>query len=349
MSSGSFSGTTGAVAWRLVTILLSLALMACGGGSASTVLTPGPAWSEAEPYPAGLSNASLTVAGITRQYRVHVPPALASSPVAVVLVLHGGGGQGMDVSETGTHPLAVFRTVADREGFVAVYPGGLPAADGRPGWNDCRGDNLLTSGADDLAFLDALIDRLRAQYALPASRIFMAGGSNGAQMTLAYAVTRSQRLAAVASSGGSLPLNPRPGECSGPPAGALPVLLAHGSADTQMPYDGGCVADVGGGCARGRVISAQATLDFWRAVNGLAGATPVQTVEDPDASDAGPAFRFRFNGLTPVEWWRLYGAGHTVPSRTVLIEPNALTGVQSRDVEFAELAWSFFKSTWVAN
>jgi poly(3-hydroxybutyrate) depolymerase len=208
---------------------------------------------------------------------------------------------------------------------------------------------LHGASAGDLLALSPMIDRLRAQYALPASRIFMAGGSNGAQMTLAYAVTHSQRLAAVASSGGSLPLNPRPGECSGSPKRALAVLLAHGSADTQMPYDGGCVADVGGGCARGRVISAQATLDFWRAVNGLAGATPVQTVEDPDASDAGPAFRFRFNGPTPVEWWRLDGAGHTVPSRTVLIEPNALTGVQSRDVEFAELAWSFFKATWVAN
>ena len=68
----------------------------------------------------------------------------------------------------------------------------------------------------------------------------------------------------------------------------------------------------------------------------------------PDIYTAA-AFRFRFNGPTPVEWWRLDGAGHTVPSRTVLIEPNALTGVQSRDVEFAELAWSFFKATWVAN
>ena len=191
MSSGSFSGTTGAVAWRLVTILLSLALMACGGGSASTVLTPGSAWSEAEPYPPGLSNASLTVAGITRQYRVHVPPALAFSPVAVVLVLHGGGGQGMSVSETGTHPLAGFRTGADREGFVAIYPGGLPAADGRPGWNDCRGDNLLTSGADDLAFLDALIDRPRAPYSLPASRLFTACVFPTSPILLAFSLASS--------------------------------------------------------------------------------------------------------------------------------------------------------------
>lgn len=45
----------------------------------------------------------------------------------------------------------------------------------------------------------------------------------------------------------------------------------------------------------------------------------------------------------PVRWWRLDGAGHTVPSRTVQIAPNRLTGKQNRDVEFAEIAWDFFK------
>jgi hypothetical protein len=43
-----------------------------------------------------------------------------------------------------------------------------------------------------------------------------------------------------------------------------------------------------------------------------------------------------------MQWWRLDGAGHTVASRTVLVSPNPLTGLQNRDVEFAEIAWSFF-------
>ena len=127
---------------------------------------------------------------------------------------------------------------------------------------------------------------------------------------------------------------------------AVPMLLAHGTADTQMPYGGGCVANLGGGCSRGRVVSAQATRDYWLSVNGLAAATPVQTLVDPDKGDAGPANRFQHGGASPLEWWRLDGAGHTVPSRTVLVAPNDLTGVQSRDVEFAEIAWAFFRSTF---
>lgn len=354
MSPGWLCALRCLLAWTLLT----WALVGCGGGGGSatgegggSVVTPPVVVTPptpGAPYPAGLSSATLVVGGLTREYRVHVPPSVTTAPSAVVLVLHGGGGAGLDVANLGMHPLSVFRTVADREGFIVVYPGGMPAADGSPGWNDCRSDNLVGSSADDLAFLDALIDRLRSQYALPASRVFMAGGSNGAQMTLAYAVTRAPRVAAVASSGGSLPLNPKPGECSAPPARPLPILLAHGSADTQMPYGGGCVANVGGGCSRGRVVSAEATRDQWLAANGSAGAAPVQTVVDLDKADAGAANRFQYAGAAPLEWWRLDGAGHTVPSRAVLVAPNDLTGTQNRDVEFAEIAWAFFRSTFEA-
>ena len=337
---------------RCAVLVFAMHLVGCGGGGSAVpveAVVPPPAGvapGPAAPYPAGLSNASITVGSVTREYRVHVPAAVTTAPSAVVLVLHGGGGQGMGVSTLGAHPLSVFRSVADREGFVVVYPGGMPATDGNPGWNDCRGDNLATSGADDVGFLDALIDRLRTQYGLPASRVFLAGGSNGAQMAQAYAVTRASRVAAVASSGGSLPQNPKAGECSAQPARPVPVLLAHGSADTQMPYGGGCVANLGGNCSRGRVISAEATRDYWLAVNGLAAVSPVQTVVDPVASDAGPARRFRYAGSHPLEWWRLEGAGHTVPSQAVLVDPSEPTGVQSRDVEFAEIAWSFFRATF---
>jgi polyhydroxybutyrate depolymerase len=69
----------------------------------------------------------------------------------------------------------------------------------------------------------------------------------------------------------------------------------------------------------------------------------VQQQVEVDRGDGGPAQRFDYAGPVPVRWWRLDGAGHTVPSRTVLIPPNRLTGAQNRDVEFAEIAWEFFK------
>ena len=297
------------------------------------------------PYPEGESVHVLDVDGIERTFLVHVPAGL-TRPHAVVLVLHGGGGEGLGAAEVGEHPLAVFRTVADREGIVVVYPEGLPADDrrGRLGWVDCRADSTVSSGADDIGFLAALIASIGDAYGLPSSRRFMAGSSNGAQMTQAFAFHHPELLGAVASSAGSLPADPLPGPCTDGPARPVPILLVHGTADTQVPFDGGCVADLGGGCARGRVVSAVETRDRWLAINGLGDATPVETVIEVDPDDGGAAHRFVHDGATPVEWWRLDGAGHVAASRTVRIAANRLTGLQSRDVEFAEVAWSFFAS-----
>jgi polyhydroxybutyrate depolymerase len=313
------------------------------GGSVTASATVAVTAAATGPYPAGLSTATIQVGAVMREFRVHVPAGLALAPKALVLVLHGGGGEGLDVSLAGNHPLSVFRSVADREGFVVVYPGGLPATDGNPGWYDCRSDNLTASGADDIGFLDALISRLRSEYGLPASRVFLSGGSNGAQMVFAYAVTRAENFGAIAVGSGNLPLNPKPGACSAPPARRVPVLMTHGTADVPMPYAGGCVANLGGACNRGRVIGAEATRDYWLQTNGLSGSAPTTTVVNVDNADGGSANRFAYAGSEPVEWWRLDGAGHPAPSRTVLAG-NAVSGPQNRDVEFAEIAWTFFSS-----
>lgn len=298
------------------------------------------------PYPVGqLTDHALVVGGVTRQYRVHVPPG-TTTPRAVVLVLHGGGGEGLDVALLGRHPLSVFRTVADREGFVVVYPGGLPANDAQrlAGWADCRADNLVESGADDIGFLAALVEQVRGAYGLSSSRMFMTGGSNGAQMTHAFAFHHAELVGAVATGAGSLPVTPKPGRCTTGPSRPLPILLLHGTGDTQMPWNGGCVADIGGACNRGRVIGAIATRDRWLQINGASALTPTTVVIDSSAADAGPANRYEYAGAVPVQWWRLDGAGHAVPSRTVLSATNAVTGIQNRDVEFADVVWAFFKA-----
>jgi polyhydroxybutyrate depolymerase len=330
--------------WTRILLLGLLLVTACGGGGgggAPVNSTPTPI---PTPYPVGLTDQSIVVNGVTRQYRVHVPATLSGTPKAVVLVLHGGGGEGMDVANTGQHPLSVFRSVADREGFVVVYPGGLAdtGAAGNPSWNDCRADNTVSSGADDIGFLAALVDRVRTEYGLTGSRMFMAGGSNGAQMTHAFAFNRADLVAAVATSSGSLPQTPKPGACSTGPSRALPILIVHGTADTQMPWSGGCVANLGSLCNRGRVISAEATRDRWLLINGLSSATPSSSVVEINLTDGGPANRLDYAGAVPLQWWRLDGAGHTVSSQIVLKDSTPVTGIQNRDIEFAEVAWAFF-------
>jgi len=296
------------------------------------------------PYPPGATDVSILYGG-ERRFRVYVPASLGgTAPRAIVVALHGGGGRGLETSEPGQHPLAVFRDVADREGFVVVYPEGSRSKDGKLGWTDCRSDNTQASGADDVGFLRAVVGKLRSDYSLPTSRIFLAGTSNGGQMALAFAAAATGDVAGIAVSSANLPQSPLSGTCSTGPSKPLPAIFTHGSADPAMPYGGGCVANLGGGCARGRVIGAESTRDFYLAVNGLTATVPETGSIDIDMADAGAAERFAYAGPAPVEWWRLDEAGHPPPSRSVFVDSSPLSGVQNRDIEFAEIAWAFFAS-----
>ncbi|MGH9846759.1 MAG: hypothetical protein ACREEM_49295 [Blastocatellia bacterium] len=64
----------------------------------------------------GTFDRSLVHDGLTRTYRIHIPPSYnPSKPAALVLALHGGGGNGQGMERlTGLTPLS------DREGFIVV-------------------------------------------------------------------------------------------------------------------------------------------------------------------------------------------------------------------------------------
>ncbi len=235
-------------------------------------------------------------------------------------------------------PRAPSSSSSTAAGFAVAYPAGTDDE-----WNDCRFDAPANGTVDEVAFLDAVLDRLQADLSLGAGRTFLAGGSNGGMMAFSYAFHRPARLAAVATSSASLAAKPKPGPCTTGPDRPIPFLLSHGTADPALPYAGGCVVqNVTGTCNRGTVLSGEATRDWFVARNVPSG-TPsgVETV-DVDTTDPGPARLHRWDGPTQLRWWELVGAGHTAPSRTVLVPGSAAQGRQNRDVEFAEIAWSFF-------
>src|SRR5258706_9575506 len=82
------------------------------------------AWSVAVVLPAAADRATqiptIEVGGLTRTYLLHVPPSLPAGPVPLVLVFHGGGGNGI-----GPERLTRFSELADREGLLVAYPGGV--------------------------------------------------------------------------------------------------------------------------------------------------------------------------------------------------------------------------------
>ena len=293
-------------------------------------------------YAEGMTTNYLTVNNVKRKYLVYRPIGITEIN-AVVLVLHGGGGLGISVSDIGAHPLSVFRTIADNEKFLVVYPEGSLDIQGNPGWNDCRSDDYSGSQGDDVSFLKQLNSILISELNISSNKMFLAGTSNGALMTYSYAFQFPETIKAIAVSSGNLPEFPESGLCTNGSNLPLPILMTQGTSDPAMPANGGCVADIGGKCNRGKVISQTATINYWLQRNGLQNVTPSISNFDFNTNDAGNVEKRVYNGTKPLVYFVLNNAGHAVPSKTVFTNSTPASGIQNRDIEFAEEAWSFFK------
>lgn len=281
--------------------------------------------------------------GITRWFDWYEPDALPAGPVPLLIVLHGGTGSN---DETITGAMGEFRTVADEEKFVVIYPNGTSPATGQSGpsgslqWNDCREDaGGADTDADDVGFVAAVVDWAEGRWSIDRERVYAAGGSNGGMMAFRLAFELSDRFAAVAGVVANLPVSKR--ECPKKPARPISVLVMDGTEDEIMPWRGG---DVGN--ERGKVVSAIETRNFWRTFLGIATPARQATLADRDSGDGGTVQEQIYCGGregTQLAFYRVNGAGHTFPSIRWDV-PDVLEGVlgeQNRDVETARVAWRF--------
>jgi len=173
------------------------------------------------------SEIRLAIGASDRRALIVNPPAEGFRRPAV-LVLHGGNG-----SADNQRRRTGFDEVALREGFMVVYPEGTPWGSGQYAWNTGYLMRRQVRQADDIGFLDALIDTLIERYGADPARIYITGGSNGAMMTLIYAAKRAHRLAAIAPVVGAMfSFEDRPSR-------PLPILLINGAVDAEVPIKGG--------------------------------------------------------------------------------------------------------------
>lgn len=205
----------------------ALALLA---GITACALAPAQTERPTAPPPApatGEIELTLQVAGAERRALVvNAPRAGRTQPA--VLVLHGGMGSVAQMRAT-----SGFDPVAKANGFTVVYPEGTSFGDGRHAWNTGHLLRRQVRDADDVAFLDALIDHLIADHGADPARVCMTGGSNGGMMTFVYAVARPQRLAAAA------PVVASMFTLDVVPAVPLPILIVNGGKDDEVPLAGG--------------------------------------------------------------------------------------------------------------
>jgi polyhydroxybutyrate depolymerase len=176
--------------------------------------------------------------GAYRHYALHFPPQYdGSTPLPLVICLHGGFGSGLQFEEQST-----LSEKSDEAGFVAVYPNGTGylLAPNLRFWNagNCCG-YAEEQNIDDVGFIEAMIDALVADYAIDATRVYSTGISNGAFMSYRLACELSDKIAAIAPVAGGMLVD----ECL--PSSSVPIIHFQSFLDTSNPYTGGVGDGVG--------------------------------------------------------------------------------------------------------
>jgi len=176
----------------------------------------------------GKRNASVQVGLDQRTFVYYAPKNLdPNKPVPLVVVPHGFTMSGDEMyRSTG------YDKIADREGFVVIYPDGkgiLP-------WNVGNGVNgwgaFVAGGHEDQRFVDALIAYAEKDQCIDKNHMFMSGFSMGGYFSNENGCVRSDFAAVGPHSGGSHDLT----FCRGK---KKPVILFHGDADPLIYYSNG--------------------------------------------------------------------------------------------------------------
>ena len=170
---------------------------------------------------------NVKVGSETRKYLLYVPNNVKEN-APLVVSLHGAGGT---VSTSSHDP--DFHSIADKDGFIVVYPQGkntvFPGLGGMsaPGWTSTGEENF------DTDFLKAVVEDVASKYTIDRNRLYCCGFSNGGMMTYVMANTCSLQFAAFAAISG-YPINEF--HLHHTSARPVPFLHIHGKADDFVKY-----------------------------------------------------------------------------------------------------------------
>lgn len=274
--------------------------------------------------------------GVRRSYLVHIPSGYdPEKTLPLVVVIHGA----FDTAK-GMEKYSGFSTLADRENFVVLYPNGMGLFGYFQHWNagHCCG-KAADDNWDDVGFVAEAIGDVRARLKIDADRIYMVGFSNGGMLVYRFTAEKGAILAAaapMAASIGGRPSKDTPEWRIPNPVQPVAMMIVHGLADDDVPYEGG-VSRYRGGTRT--YWSVEESVKFWVMNNGCRqGATEtyfnegrVQVESWGNCSNGADVALLLING------W-----GHVWPGpyfTSDLAKNNPL-----KDFDAAEIIWKFFKS-----
>ncbi len=284
--------------------------------------------------------ASLIHDSLKRTFIVYLPSSYDRTvPSPLVMALHG---KGVDAEGMILVTRKGFDRLAERDGFLVVYPDGLEL-----NWNDGRRDEEADDRAhrediDDVGFIAALADTMVSEYNTDPRLVYVTGISNGAIMAYRLACELSHKIAAIAPVDGNIPLL-FIDDCS--PSRHVPVLAINNVNDPVVPFEGGEIYSHSGREMLGRVLSVEKSVEYWVKRNGCSPVPVITEEPDRDPTDGTRVARreyFNREDGTEVVLYVVDGGGHTWPGGLQYL-PARVIGKTSRDIDASEVIWSFFK------
>jgi polyhydroxybutyrate depolymerase len=221
---------------------------------------------------------NITFDGVARNFIVYLPSGYNNSgKMPLIFAIHGGSG-----TPEGMINIANFKTIADRDKVVLVYPEGV-----QKNWNDGRPTAPNQLGINDVGFFNQMCDYMINNYSVDAKKIYATGISNGGFMSTRLGCELSNRIAAIAVNAATIEATTIAPNCK--PNRPVPALYIHGTTDPLVPFLGGQIS--AGGTAGGTILSHFQVIEKWVALNGC-NSTP--TITDlPDIANDGTTIKQR--------------------------------------------------------
>jgi len=206
------------------------------------------------------------------------------------------------------------------------YPGG-----GQPSSRQPEEERRSTP-ADDISFFNQMLDQLGTKFSVDASRIYVAGLSEGGFMSLRLGCSLSDRIAAVAAVGADMP---KTMICL--PSRPVPTLIMDGTSDPIVPYNGGTEHNL-----NLPVISAEDSAKAWAKIDRCAE----KPEKDKISSKGKGGMETKVDTYTGcqqgarVVLYSVKGGGNAWPGGEQY-EVEKTIGKTSQDLNADEAIWSF--------
>ena len=159
---------------------------------------------------------------VSRKVIIHAPEKQQNNKYPIMFFFHGSGND----AESGF----VLSNLVNAEEFIGVYPQGY-----KKSWN--LGEER--SDADDVEFVNMIIEKLKEYRNLDTENIFAIGTSNGAAMVNELGL-KTNFFKGIAPLSSQLLTRQNPSNTTNP----MSVYQICGSDDETIPYEGG-ISDVG--------------------------------------------------------------------------------------------------------